>query len=281
MSIMYNFTKKAFTLSEVLITLAVIGIVAALTLPSVMTNSKQKEFQTSFRKALNVLNNAISVNGSMEGDTPYDIKDISADLNGDGKIDSHDTAYFLNQLYDTEAVTQNGLAAFLMRHINVVKVALTSEEGSIGQSANFAFYTTDGMRFEVPYPYNNSDKGLPLHENSNIKIGNNSCGLASSGKCPNVSSSMVQKCGAYGLKANPNNTEVPPCLVVVDVNGDKKPNPVRYIKVGTKNNFVHSAYNVPSPSENVLSDVFAVMITDSAAYPYGVVAQKAFYDSKN
>ena len=53
MSIINRFRKKAFTLSEVLITLAVIGIIAALTLPSVMANSKQKEFQTSFRKALN------------------------------------------------------------------------------------------------------------------------------------------------------------------------------------------------------------------------------------
>ncbi len=34
--------KKAFTLAEVLITLGIIGVVAALTLPSLITNYKVK-----------------------------------------------------------------------------------------------------------------------------------------------------------------------------------------------------------------------------------------------
>ena len=35
--------KKAFTLAEVLITLGIIGVVAAITLPSVINNTKNKE----------------------------------------------------------------------------------------------------------------------------------------------------------------------------------------------------------------------------------------------
>ena len=33
--------RKAFTLAEVLITLAIIGVVAALTIPSVISNTQQ------------------------------------------------------------------------------------------------------------------------------------------------------------------------------------------------------------------------------------------------
>lgn len=35
--------KKGFTLAEVLITLGIIGVVAALTLPSLITNYRKKE----------------------------------------------------------------------------------------------------------------------------------------------------------------------------------------------------------------------------------------------
>lgn len=41
---------KAFTLAEVLITLGVVGIVAAITVPTLIANSQKKEFTTSFKK---------------------------------------------------------------------------------------------------------------------------------------------------------------------------------------------------------------------------------------
>ena len=50
--------NKAFTLAEVLITLAIIGVVAAISIPSVISNSQQQEFKTGLRKAVSVLNSA-------------------------------------------------------------------------------------------------------------------------------------------------------------------------------------------------------------------------------
>ena len=49
------FARQGFTLAEVLITLGVIGIVAAITLPSVVGYYKTKELQTRFKKAYSVL----------------------------------------------------------------------------------------------------------------------------------------------------------------------------------------------------------------------------------
>ncbi|MBE7706062.1 MAG: type II secretion system protein [Cyanobacteria bacterium SIG30] len=46
---------KAFTLAEVLITLAIIGVVAALTIPSVITNYKNQEIATTLKKAYSML----------------------------------------------------------------------------------------------------------------------------------------------------------------------------------------------------------------------------------
>ncbi len=51
--------KHGFTLAEVLITLGVIGIVAAITLPSLITNYKVKVLQTQFKTADAILQQAI------------------------------------------------------------------------------------------------------------------------------------------------------------------------------------------------------------------------------
>ena len=48
----------AFTLAEVLITLGIIGVVAALTLPSLITKYKEKELVTSYLRVYSILENA-------------------------------------------------------------------------------------------------------------------------------------------------------------------------------------------------------------------------------
>ncbi|MBE7705674.1 MAG: type II secretion system protein [Cyanobacteria bacterium SIG30] len=62
---------KAFTLAEVLITLAIIGVVAALTIPSVVTNYKNQETATRLKKTFatlaNTTNLAIKDHGPIVG----------------------------------------------------------------------------------------------------------------------------------------------------------------------------------------------------------------------
>ena len=51
--------KKGFTLAEVLITLGVIGVVAALTLPSVIANYQKKQTVVQLKQAYSILANAV------------------------------------------------------------------------------------------------------------------------------------------------------------------------------------------------------------------------------
>lgn len=51
--------KKAFTLAEVLITLGIIGVVAAMTLPSIVRNYKKKVVETKLQRFYSVANNAL------------------------------------------------------------------------------------------------------------------------------------------------------------------------------------------------------------------------------
>ena len=56
-----NKTVKAFTLAEVLITLGVIGIVAAMTIPTLVQSYKKKVILTQLKKSYSVLQNAIAL----------------------------------------------------------------------------------------------------------------------------------------------------------------------------------------------------------------------------
>ena len=51
--------KKAFTLAEVLITLGIIGVVAAMTLPALVNQTRGKELETALQKAYSILQQAL------------------------------------------------------------------------------------------------------------------------------------------------------------------------------------------------------------------------------
>lgn len=52
--------KRAFTLAEVLITLGIIGVVAALTIPTLMANYKKSVAKNQFKKTYSTLTNAFN-----------------------------------------------------------------------------------------------------------------------------------------------------------------------------------------------------------------------------
>ncbi len=233
--------KNGFTLAEVLITLAIIGVVAAISIPSVISNSQQQEFKTGLRKAVSVLNSAITMNMALDGETPYD----NANTYG-----------------------------YLMKHMAVMestkslkyKVAISSGNNY----GNYIFYTTDGMRYEVRYG-NTDNKNIVLHE-SGIAV----CTYGAAG---NNNMRYCGGCGSYGLNSNSDNTTKPPCLIMVDVNGDKKPSPSN-VNCQDDECALKNKYKYSDVKGTKLTDLFSIMITDKSAIPYGVAAQRAMYQAQ-
>lgn len=62
---------NGFTLAEVLITLGIIGVVAALTLPSLISKYKEKQIITALKKNYSVINNAIMRAVADNGEMKY------------------------------------------------------------------------------------------------------------------------------------------------------------------------------------------------------------------
>ena len=60
--------KTGFTLAEVLITLMILGIIAALTVPTLIQTTQKKEEVTQIKKGLSMINQAISSNYSLTQD---------------------------------------------------------------------------------------------------------------------------------------------------------------------------------------------------------------------
>ena len=64
-------TKRfGFTLAEVLTTLGIIGVVAAMTIPTLISNTSGAQFKSAYKKALSTLNQAVLMNIAME-DTDF------------------------------------------------------------------------------------------------------------------------------------------------------------------------------------------------------------------
>lgn len=60
--------KSGFTLAEVLVTLMIIGVIAAMTIPSLMQNTAQQEFKAAYKKAISTLNQAVTLNYALDGE---------------------------------------------------------------------------------------------------------------------------------------------------------------------------------------------------------------------
>lgn len=91
--------KKGFTLSEILITLTIVGVVAALTVPAVMKNYRNKMYTAALQKTYNQLSDAtIAIMNDEHVDDFYETRARSC-VKSDGNINgdcAEGLTYFLN-----------------------------------------------------------------------------------------------------------------------------------------------------------------------------------------
>lgn len=134
--------KKGFTLAEVLITLAIIGIVAALTIPTVIAKYNQKALYTQYMKMYNTLSTALQL-ASVEEGSP-DTWDYTLSM-GDFidkyiapfvKNHGHESSYSSsNDIHVKDLTGQDrGTAAQLVTHYGMPDFLILEDGGAISMT---------------------------------------------------------------------------------------------------------------------------------------------------
>lgn len=122
--------KKGFTLAEVLITLVIIGVIAAMTIPTLMNSTNNQEFRVGLKKAISALNQAMSLNYALEG-TQIGAENLSS--------------------------SQNIVDNLFKKRMSVITTATSGTAFGVGSTGISAtdnqnvFYTADGARYAVSY----------------------------------------------------------------------------------------------------------------------------------
>lgn len=150
-------TKRfGFTLAEVLITLAIIGVVAAMTMPTLINNTNGAQFKTAYKKALSVLSQAVVMNIALDD---YDLAGTSANANKDEDISS---------LYRMFTERTNG-TLIEGDELTNYKVSIDDDGGtSFGTAtavpdSNYTFRFQDGIAFSFENSAAACTEGAPCY----------------------------------------------------------------------------------------------------------------------
>ena len=129
MNIIYT-DKTGFTLAEVLITLGVIGVVASLTLPAVISRYKVQETSARLKKFYSIMSQAILLSEIDNGPIEYWEKDSMA-TNENGGFDQAANNIIAEEFFDK----------YLVNYMKVIKRGYTTINGR----KLFQIYLPDGI----------------------------------------------------------------------------------------------------------------------------------------
>ena len=74
--------RGGFTLAEVLITLGIIGVVAAMTMPTLMNSTQGAQYKAAYKKALSALSQAVTLNVALDEWSLADLESNAAGTYG-------------------------------------------------------------------------------------------------------------------------------------------------------------------------------------------------------
>lgn len=162
--------KNGFTLAEVLITLAIIGVVATMTLPALMTNTAEQQAKSALKKCINTLTEAGQMTQALDG---YDYGSTST-------TDTSENAQSVFGILSRRAAidwSKTGTGTGLAGHTNFVGesnytlyfrdgTALTFNKTKTGIGTDEKVIGTDGLPRGIPALFDmNGTKGPNMISN--------------------------------------------------------------------------------------------------------------------
>ena len=229
-------TKRfGFTLAEVLITLGIIGVVAAMTIPTLIANTNSAKFRSQFKKTLSTMNQA-----ALMGQAQYDMNYADATAACSATVNEHAAAAHDPDTDPTICAILNGTLSGKQYVEKVKSLKSSKDDYSITPAA-----TTSGLT------------------------------LGSLGWTAGTAAAPGETINGYTLAdgslfAFPNSsvtcTASAPCYGFIDVNGATLPNKEVSCSANGANAADNSTCTVPNDAAH-MTDVFPVKFYDSTVEP--------------
>lgn len=135
--------KHGFTLAEVLITLGVIGVVAAITMPTLMQSWRNKEVESKLQKIYSIMNQAITLSEVENGPKEHWNNTCTADDEGARLDDCKENfeKYFLKYLkyLKAEEIESSGLYDIVI-YMNDGSALVAKYNQNVNNNVDFKYY---------------------------------------------------------------------------------------------------------------------------------------------
>ena len=250
-------TKRfGFTLAEVLITLGIIGVVAAMTIPTLIANTNSAKFRSQFKKTLSTLNQA-GLMAQAQYDFDYAGTDTACNVTDGGKENPESKMTFCSLLNGTlTGHTYVGAPSKLSRPDS------SATNGKVAYSIKKAYTLDTTMNKYLAYQ---------LADGSIVAFNKdaNGCTLPLEKQVNNASLSDG------GILAG--------CIGFIDVNGTTLPN--TEVACGASTTDLHASKAVETPctvknDAKHMTDVFPIVFHDATVEPASDAAKYVLTSSK-
>ena len=247
-----------FTLAEVLITLGIIGVVAAMTMPTLINSTQGAQYKTAYKKALSVMSQAVVMNIALED---YDLSQVVAGTKQGTEADG-------------EAQT---LYSLFKNRMNVVKVANTTDFNAtdgdpdcwklvgVGET-NETLTDADALATShgnTDVTFSSYIDGTTWDDDNTVLFFNDGISFIFDNTQANCMAATATEADHY-------------CTAFIDVNGQKAPNRLVACDTGslatTDSGKDDGACTVTNPT-----DIYPVFLYDQSIIPAAAAARAVLY----
>ncbi len=234
-------TKRfGFTLAEVLITLGIIGVVAAMTMPTLMNSTQGAQYKAAYKKALSAISQGVTLNVALDGSSFADT--VAGTAGVTTKPDSGDS-----------------VASILNSRMNIVKAATAANAG-YGTTKSGETTTTNFPGSVKSCTETNQQTGKCTKEED---VKPDTFLFFNDGSMLSFKAADAAKCTDDSVAG------VKHCVGVIDVNGTKGPNKV--VACDTKD-ATEANCTVSNPT-----DIYPVEFYDQTILPASPAAKAVLY----
>ena len=259
---------SGFTLAEVLITLGIIGVVAAMTMPTLINSTNGAQYRTAYKKALSVMSQAVAMNIALND---YDLSETIAGTNP-AQGENGDTL-------DGQAQT---IYSIFRNRLNVTKIATGADFNATTGDPKYYPVITDndaddraGFRDNHTQEDTNDFVALTPGNATTDGSGTNPWGDASTMLFMNDGITLIFDNTQEACRQATANLEDNFCYAFIDVNGQKGPNKVVECDTGSGAGTVGDddyACTVSNPT-----DIYPIAMYNQSIIPASAAARALLF----